>query len=433
LFFARALLGLDPTRGAKSRFESATDVLEVLREETQYHGAIERISVEGALDALSVGAPQPALLVDKANHIHVLLGKIDVQGQSLYQFIHGDSPVTLLSRGEALSIGFRTAWRLSGGGDGVVVDVGSNPVHFDKLFENFGEVPYDAKVDCTWLITNRGHSPIVIGRPSLSCGCTTTDLVDKTELLPNVPHRFRVTVQSANAASLRHLVLLSFVDKQTTSVHPIPLHLFGSQRELKKVSPKSLDFGTVLPGRAYSRSITIHEVPTERFAIQKIVCGNVPMEWKIDESRDSLGYRIYIVTCNLIPAEAADGRQEGVLTITTNSRFAPSVVVPVSFEVAPLVTLRPSVIALGDVPIGQRVTRFVEIDARDSAPVSVTVDEPTEGIQVDVPAPGEKPEMRVHCVVPKVGIWQGVIKGKVAVGKSVVPIEVPCVGVGVNP
>jgi len=80
--FARAALCLDPTEEKGRRLTDADQLLGVLKTESESTGSsIVSVPLEGLLDQLPVGPAQPALLVDEHGHLHLLLGKIDVDGQ----------------------------------------------------------------------------------------------------------------------------------------------------------------------------------------------------------------------------------------------------------------------------------------------------------------------------------------------------------------
>jgi len=428
---ARAALGLDPTVRDERIPTDPSQLFRLLSDESASSGGvIESISVESALNEdLHRQAPH-TILIDERGHLHTLLGSITVNGHVLFQLIHGNSAVDLRSGDELLQAGFKSAWRCSSRLEGIPVKVGASIVHFDRICHNFGEVKPNATLTCDFTITNDGQSELVFGKPTTSCSCTTTQLDESTVLRPGSTMPFSVTIRSTNTISLRQSVLLRIVEKQTKASQLVELMLFGSQRELKRISPTILDYGVVIPGRSCSRTLTLQEVATDRCALLSIDPGKLPIVCTVEETPDPQGYRLYKVRCELSIDEAAHGKSAGSLLISTDSSFSPTIKIPIVYEVPPPVSLYPSILALGELPIGKTVQRRVRFKPRTPVPFSIHVSTTPPGVNTEIAKVNTELELVISATVNEVGIWHAEIKGRVNLEECTIPFTIPCSAVG---
>jgi Protein of unknown function (DUF1573) len=433
--FARAALGLDPTEELRKYPTDPEKLLGTLKSEGEsVGGAIYSVPLESLLDNLSVGPAQPTLLVDENGHLHLLLGKVDVDGQSFFQTVHGSSPPQLFSKQDILSAGFSSAWQLSGGNKGVPVGVGKCIIRFDKMFHNFGEIKPNSKLECTFLITNTGAVPVELARPITSCSCTSTLITESTKVEPGATIPFGVSMQSGNTGSFRQLVILKFREKEGSLPRQVVLSLFGCQRELRKLSTSRLNFGVVIPGHSYSRTVLIEEVVTDRFSIKALDSGEYPLTYKVEETISLRGCSQYRVLIELTPDDRFVGKQAGQITLVTDSRFAPNIPIGVLFEVPPLLSVRPSVLAFGEVYLGRSAELSVRFEPRTPGRVAVEIDPPPQGVNIRIRESSDgQPEMTVTLSPPRMGVWSGTIKGRAKIDGRALPFEIPCVAVGKEP
>jgi hypothetical protein len=432
--FTRAALGLDPTEEQAKYPGDPEKLLAGLKADGEpAGGTVELVPLERLVDELSVGPAPPTLLVDVQGHFHLLLGKIDVDGQSFFEIAHGPS-VRLLATAEMTGTAFASAWQPRGANTGIPVNVGKGSVRLDKVLHNFGEIKPNSNLECTFQITNTGSCPVELARPVTSCKCTSTVLTDSTKLQPGATIPLGVAMRSGDLGCFRQSVFLKFREKDNSVPRQLALSLYGFQRQLKRLSTNKLDFGVVIPNRSYSRTVSIEEVATDRFALTGFEPGKLPLTHKIEDAVGPEGYRLYRVVFELTPDDAMAGKQTGQAVIITDGRFSPEVVIDVAFEVPPLVSVRPSILAFGDVPVGKPVERRVRFEPRTPGPVAVQIDTAPQGADVRLEESSDgNSEMIVTVSLAKAGIWQGTIKGSARVSGRAFAVEVPCVAVGVEP
>ncbi len=328
---------------------------------------------------------------------------------------------------------------MTNGNQGIPVHVGKCIVRLDKIYHNFGEIKPNSKLECTFRITNTGRVPVELGKPITPCTCTSTLIQESTKLQPGTTLPLGVSLQSRNVAGFQHLVLLRFREKEGSLPRQVSLSLFGSQRELKRISTNMLNFGIVIPGRSYSRTVLMEEVATDRFSIKGFAPGKYPITYKVEEKIGSEGYHLYRIVFELTPDDTLIGKQDGQIMLMTDSRFAPEVPIDLAFEVPPLLSLQPSILSFGDVYVEKPVERWVRFVPRTAGHVSVEIDTPPPGVKVRIgESSNGQTELYVTLSLPKTGtwketgIWKGTIKGKARVGERTLPIEIPCVAVGIE-
>ncbi len=428
----RARLGLDPgtmidTPGGARR------LMQSLRAECKASGggSIKSVLVHEAISGVDDGSAAPAVLLDAGGHLYLLLGSINVDGQVLYQVVHGTSDVALVPAAELASGGWREAWQISNPQDcPVPIRVGSSNLILNGTYHNFGEVTPDQKLSHTFTIKNAGSIAVVVDKPSTSCGCTTTSVGSETVLKPGQTMSLGVMVTSSNTMSLRQTVLLLIAEAETGSSRQVALLLFGSQRRLMSVAPRALDFGAIVPGRSYSRTITLTEVATDRFTLKDVDPGELAFAHHFDEQKDQQGYRTYRVQCQFNFDGASAGKHLESLILATDSRFSPHVKVPVSYEVSPDVSIIPSIVALGQVRIGEPQQRRVRVVPRSGRLARIEMDPSPDGISVEVDDRPDQPELIITSTLKDPGTWERVIKANAQLGSKTERIEIRCVGFG---
>ena len=428
---ARAELGLDPAWPDDKMPTDAKQVLAILRDAgNSVGGSVRVVTVADAISGLGSSSSAPVMLVSQSNHLYLLLGAIDVDGELMCQLLHGDSGVSLVAKSQLLETGFIEAWQFERGATkGVPLKIGQEgELLVDKVLHNFGEVRPDQQFECVFQLTNAGSAPIVLEKPRTSCGCTTTDLPKAITLQPRETRDFGVVIQPKDSPSMRESVLLTAFEPGNETPRQQELLLVGNQRQLMTVVPVGLDLGIVIPGKSYDRTVRLTEVPTDRFSIERID-SSLPIAHAVEAVKDVNGLTTYRVRLSPKVDGSLSGEQTGEVTIATSSRFRPRVVLPVKFKVAPPVFIEPSVVALGTIRVGEASSQKVRLVSRDNVPLAVTIASAPEGCSVEVNKQGRSTELIVTVTPATAGIWQGVIEAEVRNGSSEDLIEIRCAGV----
>ena len=294
------------------------------------------------------------ILVHKTGHLYVLFGAIRANDKLLCQVLHGNEPVSLVTKQALLEGGFQEVWCLEKTkGAGVPIHVGKTVVNIDKLWHNFGEVfptdRWNARFDWRrWRDTT-----VILDKPTVSCRCVLPKMSGQTTLSPREAFDLRIATQATGITSMRNSVGLTFYEKGSGVSRRVQLTLIGSQRESMEVNPRTLDFGLMVPGKTSSRLICLCEKPADRFLLKKVDPGKLPITHRVETTRDKNGLATYRVNVELEAEKELPGEHRGELTFTTDSYVRPTVTVPVTFQVEPPVRAIPSVIALGTVAVGE--------------------------------------------------------------------------------
>lgn len=426
-----ATLGLDPEVDyTADTFDLHRFLRDLEHSAEREGGKLTSVSLADCLSRLAAKPGGLGVLLDRGGHLYLLVGALRVDGQYLYQTIHGDARVALLSKAEILSSGVAEAWLIENHVSSVPVRVGTNTLRLDKLYHNFGEVMPDSTLKCAFAVTNDGGVGLVIDNVHTSCGCTTTSADGPLVIAPGEQQSIETTISPTNAESVRQYVTFTVNDPASGASRDVVLSLIGSQRVMKDVLPNSINFGTVATGHTYTRTVTLSETAADRFSLTKIDVGELPLTCTREEATDVRGLRSYKLRCELKCKDIPSGKHGGVLRLHTDSRFGAEVSVPVAFEVPPLVSAVPSVLAVGDFPIGE--TREYKIDLISSIELTasdITVAEVPDGVKVSVVSDSGKPKLLVTVALTVAGIWQGVIKATIRHGARTEPIEVLCGGI----
>lgn len=433
---ARGALGLDPTDTGRTVIRNSDTLRSVLEEECQAAGGMLRsVRVADMLASLKEGPRKPPdVLVHESGYLCVLVGAIDIDGQLMGQLMHGQMAISLVTADQIVSAGFTEAWRLENRSSGVPVQVGNGKLRISETLHNFGEVKPHDHLEHTFYLTNEGSKTLVMGKPTTSCTCTMAGAAAGMQLQPGETQPLTLTVQSNNAASQKNSVVLPFFEQGSGAPKHVELLLLASQRQLMRLAPTDLDFGIVIPGERYTRSLRLNEVPTDRFALQAVDVGELPLSHEISRTTDSDGLNVYRVQLELEVDDVASGTRQGAIQLMTDSRFRPEVPIPVRFEVPPPVRAVPSVISLGTVAVGERHQERVRIESRDGERVRIEVQSVPGGCSVEIDEATNPPELIISIELTEAGVWRDKIRCRGEIASSYAEeIEVQCVAYVRNP
>ncbi len=432
LAIAREQLGLAPEGQTRQRVSTTDAIFTSLEEQGASLGStITRVPIADVIEKMVEGPAVPVVLVHKTGHLYALFGAIRVNNKLLCQVVHGGEAVSLLPRETLFEGDFQEAWRFERKqGAGVPVHFGSAVVEIDKLWHNFGEILPDEPVECAFRLKNVGDTTVILGKPVVSCQCTVPNVGAETTLAPGETFDLKVAKKPTGSASLRNSIGLMLCEQGDGVSRPVSLTLIGSQRESMEVNPGTLDFGTVLPGKVCSRTMSLREKPTDRFIIKQVDPGSLPIAHEVEVSRDQYGLATYRVQLRLKANENSPGESLGELNLTTDSYVRPKVTIPVRFRIESPVVAIPGVISLGTVPVGESREAKVQFVARGGESLGVQIESHPEECLIRVDDTQTPPEMVVAVTLKEPGIWQGVISCKVQSSTQEHAIEVRCAGYG---
>ena len=432
----RAKLGLDPDGPKQDGSKGAEEIVRDLQAECGTSGsAATEVTLGDLLNATNGKEQLPGFLMDSNGHFHLLLGAIrGADDEPLYQFIHGDSAIALLKKSEITQEKFPKSWRLHEGKPGVPLTVSGGMLRVSSLDHNFGVLLPNQTVSHRFMLTNAGKIALIIEKPHTSCGCTTTSLTDDAVLKPGQSTNIVVELRSSNVASTRQYVYFKATEPETNSSRPVMLSIFGGQTIFKSVAPRSLDFGIVQPESSPSQSVSITESPADRFTITRIDTSSAPsLGCTTETSEASDGLHRYKITFKLDIGDQSAGERQQVVHVITDSRFSPDVVVPVKFDVAPTYSVIPSVIALGELPVGQSQKHVLRFQSATGRPIEVSLKSVPPEATCHLEKKGDAVELIAAIYLPTEGLWQKNILVTVSSGPNEEEIEIPCSGLGRKP
>lgn len=416
LTMARAELRLDPTKSESQPHSDLDAVLDSLVQQGEDIGStIARVPVEEVLDDLSEGPNRPSVLVHSTGHLYILLGTIRVSDRLLCQVVHGKSPISLVSPQVLKDEAFRKAWKFVRSEDAwVPLRVGSTMIEIDRLWHNYGEVLPDSNLECTFHLRNTGNVAVVLDRPFTSCNCTVPHMQDKTELRPGSVLDVTLRTKPPNSPSLRQPILLTLYERGTGTPRHVTLEVLGTHQKPMEIIPPHVDFGEVIPGHAYSRTVRLVEFPTDRFALKSVDVGALPLTYTVEKTNSPHGLRTYRVHLQLVPhQEDTVGRHGSEIVLIPDGQTSTPVTIPVLYAVVSSVTVVPSAVAFGTLNVGEPSERKVTFVSREGNSLTVHECHVPNGCVAEVTYGFDGPELILRLQLDKPGIWEGVIRARV--------------------
>ena len=400
--FAKAELGLDPFRGDYPR-KSGQELHAALEAEAKSIGSSITVrKVADYLDELAA-RPQPgpmkaALLVHPNGHRYVLLGTVIIGEVLTYQVVHGDSSVWLVDRDSLNKAGFDTVWQFQKVNEVIPVRIGESTLNTGQHYFNFGKVSPVSSLEGTIRLENKGPATLLFGKAEVTCRCTLADQLEGVELTPNGAQEFKVSFQTSAASSERHPVFLTVYEKGSGQSQRLEFLLLASQQESMVIEPQGIDFGSVVPGKKYVRTVNFSEVPTDRFSIMRFASNGNPTQGKFKTIGTREGLNIYQVEVEFVPDSQEPNYEKNSFTVETSSILRSKVQVPYTFKLLPEIYAEPSTIPLGSIDVGEKVTEKIQIRSRKGEDLQCEVPVVPEGCQVEVIHKGDLAEISISTV-----------------------------------
>ncbi len=425
--FVRAALGVDPALATGTVGGNSPSLRRLLQDcGGSLEGEIEVVSVSDFLKSQELGVSEPAVLVHENGHLYIVLGLVELDGRLAYQVVHGDSPVWLIGETQLEKAGFREVWQFTRIAQSYPIHVGSGVLSVDGLSRNFGRVLPAVDVSCEFLIRNVGESTVVLDVPKTSCGCVTTSITKPSPLAPGGQVGLSLALNTGNSSSLRHNVTLQCFEEETGKSCRTWFFVFASQQESMKVVPAWLDFGKIMPGETVSRTVTLSEVPTDRFTVQGVDTGDPCLGSAVESYQKDDGLIVYRIGFKLAPGESRAGSHTGTVVVATDSQQLPRVEIPVRYQVPSHVAAIPGTISFGSVPVGTVVSEQVQLHSTDGDALAVSVESPPKGGAIAVDESSDPVTLTIQCNVDQLGIWKESAKVTVKGRSWEETVEIKC-------
>jgi hypothetical protein len=418
-YFARGERGLLPISRDRSNINNSDELKLELKPQI--------ISLQNCIQELqrdNVGPIPMRVLVHKKGHFYGLLGTIEINDVRFFQLIHGGSQVWLATSEQLERAGFIEVWKLGRTSSEIPIPVGKNVLWVDNLYHNFGEVKPASEVTGVFNFRNGGDKTLILSKPETSCGCIVPNIDTATKIESGKSFLLKISLISSQSISTRQTVGMKCYEEGSGILQQFTLDLFANQRESMEIVPKSLDFGFVTPHEEVKRTVTLKEVPTDRFSISKINFGNLPLTCAMQEMTALDGMKYYQTELRfLLKNEKIEGKQRDEIVFITDSHQFPQIKIPVTYEVAPIVQAIPSIVSFGTVRVGEKNRTEVKFESRNGYPVEVILESLPEGITF------EKSDKVYHIdfVPKKIGIWENEMKLILVAGSCQFPCSLKCV------
>ncbi len=218
-------------------------------------------------------------------------------------------------------------------------------------------------------ITNNQNHPVTFDHAMVSCGCV--------EVVPNEPcgiaaggHKdFEVNITTVGRTALNYNVLFFLTTHDKTSAR-LRMSILGNNVALAQLSPRNLELGSIRKtdlggGEVLSTQLRLAETYFDRFDVSDITTdieGLKVSSGITSRSQGLDGLSDYLIDLKLDCSDLAPGQYHGMLTVHSHDRKFGSPEIPLSFEVRPVVEVRPRQFCFGPMGAGQRESARFWID-----------------------------------------------------------------------
>lgn len=231
------------------------------------------------------------------------------------------------------------------------------------VVHDFGTVPYGTILNYRFPMTNIYKVPMqVMSDPTVSCNACTR-IVRYTQKLEPLETGFVDVEMDARKFSGAKRVTISVVfGPKFKSTAMLEIRAFS--RTDVQVNPGQVAFGTVSQGKQPTQNVEVQytgqQINWQITGIDDTNAQNV----KATVQRTGQGRSISYSLTATLKADAASGNLQDQIVLKTNDPTSPLLTIPVTGVVqAPLTVVNGSDIRLDPVPVGQEITRIVQIRA----------------------------------------------------------------------
>ncbi len=296
----------------------------------------------------------------------------------------------------------------------------------ERLFEerrhDFGRVPFGARAEHAFTVTNVHPFEVEISRTRVSCECTDP-VVGKSLLRPGE----RTTVKASLATTKYHgrkgaTITVTF---SKPSFAEVQLHVTSFIDKQVEVEPASIELGTVEEGAGAERQIVVRALGKPDWRIVEVRCDEPHLSGKAVQTARNEEQVSYAVTVRL-EASAPGGRLERALVLVTNDEETPEIPVLVHGRVLSELEVSPAVLFMGVAAPAARLSKVIVVRGRRPFRL-LSVDSDLDGLSLPGTSAGTAKALYVIPVSYQAGRRPGKVSGTIRVktdlGKA--PSEIP--------
>lgn len=260
---------------------------------------------------------------------------------------------------------------------------------FAETHHDFGIVSRNAKTEHSFVIENCFEEDVHIASVRSSCGCTKPIIVkntlkswEKSEIIAQFNTRSFIGTKSA--------AITVVIDRPYYA--EVQLTVGGTIRSDIVVEPGEVRFGDVDYGTTKSVDLKVSYAGRRDWKITDIRGNSEFLQVKLDPATRQGNLATYLMHIRL--KDNADiGELHDELIVVTNDERDSTFTLPVTGRVVPPVQVSPTLVSLGEVPVGQQRQQRVVVRAKK--PFSITaIDCEDSRFQFTLPT-GDKP---VHVI-----------------------------------
>ena len=257
---------------------------------------------------------------------------------------------------------------------GTSLSFGGANDYFTETTKDFGTTPRGPILVHYFKLTNTSGQNVVVGQPRVSCGCTSAS-VAKNQLAPGestavIAQMDTNRFQASNVVK-SVTVFVPFMAPQLEEVH---LRVQAIARDDLVMSPSSLEFGTVKFGQEGEAStrITLYNDPS--WQITAAESKGIFIKPEVKEVARQANMVTYELTAKVDPKCPA-GSWTTDVWLTTTAPGIEKLRVPVAVNVVEPITVKPTMLDLGTVKLGEPVEQKVILQSTEPFTLGKIADE----------------------------------------------------------
>ena len=245
----------------------------------------------------------------------------------------------------------------------------------EKMFEvkrhDFGRVPFGAKAEHPFVLTNVNPFDVEIARTRVSCECTKPEVSQKV-LRPGEQATIVAGLNTKKYNGRKGATIVVTFSKP--SYAEVQLHVTSFIDKKVEITPGSVELGSIDQGTAVQKDVTVSYSGKPGWRILKVTSGNPHLSAEVVETErtgDRVSYRLRA----RLAATAPGGRVNEHLVLVTNDRQSAEVPVQVQGLIRSEITVSPAVLLMGVAAPGKQLTKvFVLRGKRPFRILSLTCD-----------------------------------------------------------
>jgi len=228
------------------------------------------------------------------------------------------------------------------------IEIKGADIRFDEYIINVGVIEEGKKIEKIFTFRNAGKTNLEISNVRATCGCTPTDITDKS-IKPEGSGKIKVIFDTTGRQGLQNHKIYVLTNDPVTPI--VQLQIRGLIKEDLVITPRSVAFGDIKKASPPTREILI----IDRTGKNVEITGLEPYPEFITTilspvtDRPYQGHKILV----FLSPEAPLCNMEGKVTIYTTDKKHSEIEIPVTANIIGDIEFRPSLFFFGFVKQGE--------------------------------------------------------------------------------